>query len=76
MSRGYTDISSSELEDLRSVISEKQAVRCNLADTRCVVSWTGATPQAIIDLGCTVRSESEAISYYTNSTNGWGNEPE
>jgi len=69
----YTDILHTDLETVRSVVLEKNNVRCNLAETRCIVKWEGDTPQAILDLSDvgTIRSHAEALAYYNDPANGW-----
>ena len=67
----YADILTTDLESVRSVILEQNIVRCNVIETRCVVKWAGDMPQELVDLGCTPRSHSEALSYYSNLANGW-----
>jgi len=76
--KSYTDILHTDLESVRSAISEKNGVRCNLAGTRCIVKWEGATPQAILDLSDvgTIKTQTEAIAYYNDPINGWAEEYE
>lgn len=71
----YTDILIADLGSVRSSIAETGQVKKNIADTRCIVSWSGDNPQFVTDLGCTVRNHSEALSYYRDPVNGWIEDP-
>tara|TARA_R110002096_G_scaffold132049_2_gene282173 strand:- start:223 stop:456 length:234 start_codon:yes stop_codon:yes gene_type:complete len=73
--RTYTDVLDADLPALRPVILEEEAVRHNIANTRCICSWRGATPQQITDLGTTIRTHDEALAFYNNPVNGWEVEP-
>ena len=66
----YSDILLTDLDSVRDVILQKDGVKPNLDDTRCVIKWIG--DHASIDaLGCTCRTHAEALAYYGNSANGW-----
>jgi len=67
----YADILLSQLDSIRPFIIQNDDVRCNLSGTRCIIKWDGVTPQEIIDLGCTIRDKSQALSYYRDPLNGW-----
>jgi hypothetical protein len=67
----YTDISDSELSNVRAYIIDKDEVRYNIAGDRCLVKFEGATPQILTDLGCTIRNKTEALAYYNLNPSSW-----
>ena len=69
--RSYADVNSSDLLGLRQSIEERREVRCDLANTKCLISWYGATPPRILELGRQVRTHAEALEYYNDPVNGW-----
>jgi len=64
----YTDILTEDLSSVRADIIQKDEVRCNVIETRCIIKWEGETPASVLALGITssdIRTEGEAKVYYT-----------
>lgn len=67
----YADVDINDLSLMYKYIKQRDDFRMKLDGTRAIIKWSGDAPQPVIDLGYTIRNQSEAILYYNNPTNGW-----
>ncbi len=71
MSNNYTDIAITDAVSVTEISIDDSTIRKNVAEDRYMLEFEGSTPQSLIDLGCTIRTHSEALAYYNNPDNGW-----
>ena len=67
----FTDIPTSECDNVMPYVMTQGECRKNLAGTRCIVNYQGVMPTILVDLGCIEYNETEAEAYYNLNPSDW-----
>ena len=70
----YSDIDLTNLDDVEDSV-RGSSFRHNIAGDRVIIKWDGEAPECVDLLGCVYRTHAEAIEYYSNTANGWCEDP-